>query len=98
MKIGVTAVLGKKYQKEIHNDEIEMSDPDAALAKIVPELKQKSDYLVLLAHATQEESEALGRRSSPQFNVVVSAGGWEVPPATNPNHPRDQNPADYRGP
>ena len=79
LKIGVTAILGKTYQKEIHNDEIEMSDPEAALAKIVPELKQKADYLVLLAHATREESIAWGKRF-PAFNVVVSSDGWPEPP------------------
>ena len=74
MKIGVTAVLGKQYQKDIHNDEIEMSDPEAALEKIVPELKRKADYLVLLAHATMEESMELGKKF-PAFNVVVTSDG-----------------------
>ena len=74
MKIGVTAILGKTFQKEIHNDEIEMSDPEAALEKIVPELKKKADYLVLLAHATMEESIELGQKF-PAFNVVVTSAG-----------------------
>ncbi len=74
MKIGVTAILGKKYQDEIHDDEIEMLDPEEALEKIVPELKQKADYLVLLAHATKDESIALGKKF-PEFNVVVTSDG-----------------------
>ena len=78
-KIGVTAVLGKEYQKKIHNDEIEMSDPEAALEKIVPELKRKADYLVLLAHATLEESVALAKKF-PAFNVVVTSDGQPEPP------------------
>ena len=90
MKIGVTAILGKKYQKELHNDEIELSDPDEVLAKIVPELKQKADYLVLLAHATQEEAKALGQKF-PAFNVVVSAEGWEEPPARAQTIPGTKN-------
>jgi len=81
MKVGVTAVLGLQYQKEIHNDEIEMSDPRQALKQIVPELKQKADYLILLAHATKVESIALGREF-PQFNVVVTSDGPPTPPAT----------------
>ena len=80
MKIGVTAVFGKKYQQEINNPNIEFADPEAALKKIVPELKRKADYLVLLAHATREESEELARKF-PQFNVVVTSDGHEVPPA-----------------
>jgi hypothetical protein len=79
IKIGVTAILGKKFQKEIRNDEIEMSDPDAVLPKIVAALKPKSDYLVLLAHATLDEAVELGKKF-PAFNVVVSSGGWEEPP------------------
>lgn len=78
MKIGVTAILGSEYQKEINNPEIEMSDPAAALEKIVPELK-KADYRVLLAHATLKESIELAKRF-PEFNVVVSSSGPEMPP------------------
>ena len=62
MKLGVTAILGKQYQKTINNPEIEMGDPAAALRQIVPELKRKADYLVLLAHATMAESVALAKR------------------------------------
>ncbi len=80
LKIGVTAVLGKKYQREINNPNIEFADPEAALKKIVPELKGKADYLVLLAHATRKESEELGRKF-PQFNVVVTSDGNDIPPA-----------------
>lgn len=80
MKIGVTAVLGKTYQKEINNPEIEMVDPEAALTKIVPELKAKADYLVLLAHATMDESVALANKF-PAFNVVVVSDGQPEPPA-----------------
>ena len=79
IKVGVTAVLGQQYQKEIHNAEIEMSDPVAALKKIVPELKRKADYLVLLAHATNGESIALAKQF-PEFNVVVTSNGPELPP------------------
>ena len=55
-KFAITGVLGKSCQKQIHNNEIEMSDPETALKQIVPGMKQKADYLVLLANATPEES------------------------------------------
>ena len=90
VKIGVTAVLGKQYQKDIHTSEIQFVDPEAALGKIVPELKQKADYLVLLAHADLEESIALGKRF-PQFNVVVSAGGFPEPPKEPETIPGTKN-------
>ncbi len=80
MKIGVTAVLGKSYQKEIHNDEIEMADPESALKKIVPELKKSSDYRVLLAHAKMDEAIALAKKF-PEFNVVIVSDGQPEPPA-----------------
>ncbi|MCE5268946.1 MAG: hypothetical protein LLG00_13795 [Planctomycetaceae bacterium] len=79
VRIGVTAILGKSYQQEIKNPEIEFTDPAAALSKVVPELARKSDYLVLLAHATRAESEELARKF-PQFHVVVTSDGGEDPP------------------
>ena len=80
IKLGVTAILGRSYQKEINNPEIEMGDPVAALKPIVPELRRKADYLVLLAHASMDESVALAKQF-PEFNVVVTSDGGEVPPA-----------------
>lgn len=80
MKIGVTAILGAKYQKQINNSEIELKDPVEALKPIVPELKKKADYLVLLAHATKEESIELARKF-PEFNVIVTSDGPPTPPA-----------------
>jgi hypothetical protein len=79
MRIGVTSVLGKTYQKEIKNAEIEMLDPVAAIQKILPEMKKQSDYLVLLAHATKDETIALARKF-PEFNVVVTSDGEPKPP------------------
>jgi hypothetical protein len=80
MRIGVTAILGKQYQREIRNDEIEFLDPEAALSKIVPELRQKCDYMILLAHATLTESVELGKRF-PEFNAIVTSDGQPEPPA-----------------
>ncbi len=78
-KIGVTGILGKTYRKEVNNNEIETVDAEAALAKIVPELKAKADFLVLLAHATRDESIALGKKF-PAFDVVVCSDGAPEPP------------------
>jgi hypothetical protein len=81
MRIGVTAILGKDYQKQVINSEVEMRDPEAVLRKIVPELKQNADYLLLLANATTAEAEDLARKF-PAFNVVVVADSPELPPNT----------------
>lgn len=80
MKLGVTGILGRQFQQAIHSDTIEMTDPEAALAKVLPDLKQKADYLILLAHATREESVELARKF-PDFDLVVTAGGAAEPPA-----------------
>jgi hypothetical protein len=79
-RIAITGVLGKQYQKQINNSEIEMSDPRAALKRIVPKMKQDSDYLVLLANAPVDESIRLAKEF-PQFDLVLSAGGPAEPPA-----------------
>jgi len=78
-KLGITGILGKEYQKQIHNQEIELADPEAALPKIIPELKKRADYLILLAHASKSEAVALAERF-PEFNLVVIAGGAAEPP------------------
>jgi hypothetical protein len=79
MRIGVTSVLGKTYQKDIKNAEIAMLDPVEAIQKVLPEMKKQSDYLILLAHATKEETIALARKF-PDFNLVVTSDGEPKPP------------------
>lgn len=80
IKLGVTSVLGKKYQHQIHNSDLEMADPETALAPIVAEMRPACDLMILLAYATTEESLALARRL-PVWDVVVTADGPPVPPA-----------------
>ncbi len=79
MRIGVTAILGKQYQQAVHNSEVKMSDPEEALRRVVPELRRRANCLVLLAHATRDETLALVK-AFPEFNVVVTAEGYSVPP------------------
>ncbi len=79
IKVGVTAVVGSKWRSEVNNQEIEFEDAEPALAEIVPQLKAKADVLVLLAHATVEESTALAEKF-PDFDLVVTAGGPPEPP------------------
>ena len=78
-KLGITAVLGQKYQQEINNAEVAMASPSETLAKIVPTLKQKADLLILLAHAPKEESIELARQF-PDFGIVITSGGPPDPP------------------
>jgi hypothetical protein len=80
-RIGITSVLGASWQKEINNSEIEMADPQAKLREVLPKLKDRADVLVLLAHATVEESKALAV-AFPEFDIVVTGGGNPEPPQT----------------
>jgi len=80
IKVGITSVLGTEFQRAINNPEIELADPEAALAKVLPDMKKESDLLILLAHATMKESIELAKRF-PNFDLVVTAGGAPEPPA-----------------
>jgi len=79
MKLGITAIVGRKWQREINNDDVELADPQEKLAELVPARKEKCDLLILLAHATKEESIELARQF-PQFDIVITAGGPPEPP------------------
>lgn len=79
VKLGITSVLGTSWQREINNSDVEMADPKEKLAEVVPALEKECDVLVLLAHATREESIELARQF-PQFALVVTAGGPPEPP------------------
>lgn len=78
-KVGIVGVLGKQEQSQINNPELELLAPEEALAKIVPELQNKADQLVLLAHAEKDESIALAQKF-PVFTLVVTTGGGYEPP------------------
>jgi hypothetical protein len=79
-KIGVTAVLGKGYQNQINNASVKLMDPEPAIAKVLPILKQNADLFVLLAYASKAESLELAQKF-PDFDLVVTAGGGDEPPA-----------------
>ena len=78
-KIGVTAILGSEFQKEVHNDDIKLADAQQALAQVVPRLKEKSDYRILLSYAEPGETIRLAKRF-PEFQAVVTARGADEPP------------------
>jgi len=79
MKIGVTAILGDIYRRRINNSELSFKPPAEALAEILPQLDATCDVVVLLAHATREESIELAQQF-PQIDVVVSAREIDEPP------------------
>lgn len=80
MKVGVTAVFGDRFQKQVQNEEIDFMPAKNALDEVVPELKKaKCDLYVLLAHASMEETIALAKQF-PVFNIAVMAHGADEPP------------------
>lgn len=79
LKIGITAVLEQKYASQIQSDDVEIADPVESLQPVVEKLKEGGcDFLVLLAHASLEES-ARYARDVPGFDLVVTAGGFGEP-------------------
>ncbi|HEY2880836.1 MAG TPA: multiheme c-type cytochrome [Pirellulales bacterium] len=81
MKIGVTSVIGDKYRAEVNNQDLQFQPAEMALKEVLPKLEAaKCNYLVLLSNATKDESIALAKKF-PQFNVVMTAGGADEPPA-----------------
>ena len=80
-KIGVTAVLGPKYTKElVAGGEYEIVEPVGAINKVLPDLTSaKCDLNILMVHGTQDEATELARQF-PQFDFVSTTGGAETPP------------------
>jgi len=80
LKIGVIAVLGREFQKEILSKEILFEDPEKAARQQAAELRPRCDVLILLAHASRQESLELAKKVGP-FDLVVTSGGAPEPPA-----------------
>ncbi|HEY2414289.1 MAG TPA: multiheme c-type cytochrome [Pirellulaceae bacterium] len=79
LKIGVTAVLGEKFEQRLRGDELVHQPPATALAIAMNELQsQKCDFYVLLAHAPIEEARALAKES-PIFDLVIASGDTNLP-------------------
>ncbi|MEX2112622.1 MAG: multiheme c-type cytochrome [Pirellulales bacterium] len=79
MKIGVTSILGKSFQEQLNNDEIEVQPAADALRAALPALAE-CDVRVLLAHATSAECAELAREF-PEFMLVVTAEDVDEPKA-----------------
>jgi len=87
LRVGITAVLGDGKADGIRNDAIEIAPAESALAKVAGLLQQGNcDHQVLLSWATPEETRSLAA-AYPQFDIVVTAGGADEPPAQLPELP-----------
>ncbi|NOX55966.1 MAG: hypothetical protein GXP27_16290 [Planctomycetes bacterium] len=88
IKVAVTAVFGlslkAKVRADERSDEITVEDPLKVLPDVLSALeKNKPDLLVLLSHASLEESRTFAQRF-PQIDLILSAGGVEDPLSDNP--------------
>jgi hypothetical protein len=78
-RLGVTAVLGEKYEVKLRGDELVHQPPLEALKEVASDLKSKScDIYVLLAHAPLEEARKLAQ-AVPIFDLVVASGETAIP-------------------
>jgi len=79
LKIGVTAVLGEKFEQRLRGDELVHQPPATALAVASDELQmQKCDLYVLLAHTSLEEARVMVKEV-PIFDLVIAAGETNLP-------------------
>ena len=87
LTIGMTAVLGDEEASRIRNDDVEVVPAAQALAAVAPQLVAAGcDHQVLLSWASPEETKRLAA-AYPQFDIVVTAGGADEPPAELPELP-----------
>ena len=82
VRIGVTSIIGKSWQPNVGNTGILIDDPIKRLKKIVPQMeKDRCKWLILISHASAEETLAIAREF-PQFGIVVCADTPSEPPLT----------------
>ncbi len=78
-RIGVTSVLGAKFEQRLPGEQIVHEPPLEALKKVSAELaSKKCDFLVLLTHASLEEARKLAEQA-PIFDLVVASGETSLP-------------------
>lgn len=86
VKVGVAAVSGQSTRQKLDatgltqdENSLRIDDPQEVLPAVLEELKvQNPDLLVLLSHASMEESQQLAA-AFPEFHIVVTAGSPEDP-------------------
>ncbi len=79
-KIGITTVLGDENAKKAKsNEEISISKAIPALTTVAAKMRaEKCDYMVLVSHASLEESRTIAK-SVPGFSLIVTTGGFGEP-------------------
>ena len=87
LRIGIVSVLGDAEAKQVRNDAIEILPAEKGIEAAAAELKKANcGHQILLSWASPEETKNLAARF-PQFDIVVTAGGADEPPAELPTLP-----------
>ena len=79
-KIGITTVLGDDNAKKAKgNEEVTISQAIPALKSVAAKmLAEKCDYMVLISHASLEESRSIAK-AVPDFSLIITTGGFGEP-------------------
>jgi len=87
LRFGIVSVLGDTEAKQVRNDAVEIIPAVQGIERAAAELKVANcNHQILLSWAKPEETKALSARF-PQFDIVVTAGGADEPPADLPTLP-----------
>jgi glutaredoxin len=77
MNVAVVGLISETYAQELHK--VELTQPHIALAELKAELVSKSDFVVVVFHATQDEAQTLAE-AMPWIDVLIVANDEQ--PAT----------------
>ena len=77
MDVAVVGLISETYAQELHK--VELTQPHTALAELKAELVSKSDFVVVVFHATQDEAQTLAV-AMPWIDVLIVANDEQ--PAT----------------
>ena len=78
LRVGITSVIGKdtdfkaKRQEELG---IKLADPENALTDVLSELRDKADFIVVLAHTGTNDAKVLAKEFSDIDLIIVGHGG-----------------------
>lgn len=80
VKIGIVGVLGDEEIASLHNDEVVTRPAKLVLSKLIPQMKAQCQFIILLSHASIEESKEYAREF-PEIDVIVTSNGPPVSPS-----------------
>ncbi len=78
-KIGITSVIGDENAKLVDNEQVTISKAIPSLERVTAKLrKEKCDFMVLISHASLEETRVIAK-AVPEFSLVLTSGGYGEP-------------------